>query len=96
VAARPVAAVSGTSRPVFQLRGSLQRHHPDERAGDQVRGQVAGLLLDNLGAPHAFGQHPDQGVSAGEVEVARLAAAGDLQEVGDELLGQRGGPGLDW
>ena len=70
--------------------GAFQRDHPHERTGDQIRGQVRELQLDQLHPPDSLGQHPDHGVVAGIVEAAGAAAPGDLQQVTDELLRQSG------
>jgi hypothetical protein len=51
--------------------------------------QVIGLQLDQLGPPHALGQRPDDRVMPHVLKPPRLAAPGDLEQVGDELLRQR-------
>src|SRR5262249_49089600 len=40
----------------------LQRHHPDERPGDEVVRHVEDLLLHEFLAPNTLGQHADHRV----------------------------------
>jgi hypothetical protein len=88
-AASPAGGTAGLAgSPTSLCRSHHERHHPDGRPGDQVLRQIGDLLLRQFLASHALGEHPDHRVVAQVDERRRPPAAGHLQQIPDEVLGQ--------